>query len=209
MRHKIKALIFALFSAFSTSCGTIAGGSSYNAHIVVNDRPKATISYQGTAIGRKNASLKVKRNHANKFSFTLSEQGCPDQTFSYTKRAFRGWALTGSILVWTSNVSGVLIPWGIGLDFITGALWKPSTTEKGIIKSNYKNYVYPVNYTTCEKAEEIFENVPLIDVVFLRNGKVVKGIIVEQIPSESIKIQLADGSVITIKVSEIVRMTRE
>jgi hypothetical protein len=48
-----------------------------------------------------------------------------------------------------------------------------------------------------------------IDVVYLKNGDVLRGVIVEQIPFESIKMELPGGSTITIKYSDIARMTKE
>ena len=48
-----------------------------------------------------------------------------------------------------------------------------------------------------------------IDVVYLKNGSVIKGIIVEQIPNVSLKIQTADGSLFVYKISEVEKMTKE
>ena len=47
------------------------------------------------------------------------------------------------------------------------------------------------------------------DVVHLKNGSVIKGMIVEQVPGESIKIQTADGSVFFYRMEEIERITKE
>ena len=47
------------------------------------------------------------------------------------------------------------------------------------------------------------------DVVYLKNGDIVWGTIVEQIPSESLKIQTADGSVFVYAMNEISRIVRE
>jgi len=47
------------------------------------------------------------------------------------------------------------------------------------------------------------------DVVYLKNGSIIRGIIVEQIPQESIRIQTVDGSVIVYGMNEIARITRE
>ena len=136
-------LIFVLL--FLTNCGTIVGGSKYYAHVVVNDRPKAKIIYQGSVMGIRNASFLAKRRDANKFSVTIREVDCPDQTYNFTTRSFRGWSLVGSVFGWTGTAGGVLLPWGVGLDLLTGALWKPNVKEKGIVKSNYKNYIrYPL-----------------------------------------------------------------
>ena len=48
-----------------------------------------------------------------------------------------------------------------------------------------------------------------IDVIYLKNGSVIKGIIVEQVPNVSLKIQTADGSLFVYKISEVEKMTKE
>lgn len=48
-----------------------------------------------------------------------------------------------------------------------------------------------------------------VDVVYLKNGSIIRGTIVEQIPNESIKIETADGSVFVFKISEIEKITKE
>lgn len=47
------------------------------------------------------------------------------------------------------------------------------------------------------------------EVVYLNNGSVIKGIIIEQVPNESVKIQTADGSVFVYPMSEIQKITKE
>jgi len=47
------------------------------------------------------------------------------------------------------------------------------------------------------------------DVVYLKNGDIVWGTIVEQIPGESLKIQTADGSVFVYAMNEISKIVRE
>jgi len=49
----------------------------------------------------------------------------------------------------------------------------------------------------------------LRDVVYLKNGSVVRGIIVEQIPNKTLKIQTADSSVFVLKFGEIERIAKE
>jgi sRNA-binding regulator protein Hfq len=46
-------------------------------------------------------------------------------------------------------------------------------------------------------------------VVYLKNGSIIKGQIIEQIPGSTIKLQTKDGSVFVYKVDEIEKMTRE
>lgn len=48
-----------------------------------------------------------------------------------------------------------------------------------------------------------------IDVVHLKNGGMVKGTIIEQVPGVSLKVQTADGSVFVFQMSEVEKMTKE
>ena len=130
-------------------CATIVGGSRYNASIHVPDHPKAKISYERVYLGMGQTFFRVKRSKANSFSVLVEEEGCEAQTFNFTRRSFRGWALAGTIVTWTGAYSGILIPWGVALDFSTGALWKPDVQEKGVLKINYKNYFYILEYKGC------------------------------------------------------------
>lgn len=47
------------------------------------------------------------------------------------------------------------------------------------------------------------------DVVYLKNGGITKGIIIEQVPNQSLKIQTADGSVFVYKFTEIEKISKE
>lgn len=48
-----------------------------------------------------------------------------------------------------------------------------------------------------------------VDVVSLKNGSVIRGTILEQIPGESLKIQTADGSLFVFKMGEIKSITKD
>lgn len=54
------------------------------------------------------------------------------------------------------------------------------------------------------KAQATYE-----DVVYLKNGSIIHGIIIEQIPNESLKIQTKDGNVFVYKMAEIEKITKE
>ena len=47
------------------------------------------------------------------------------------------------------------------------------------------------------------------DVVHLKNGSIVRGIIIEQTPSVSLKIQTRDGNVFVYTMDEIAKMSKE
>lgn len=47
------------------------------------------------------------------------------------------------------------------------------------------------------------------DVVYLKNGSIIHGMIIEQVPNQSIKIQTKDGNVFFCKIEEVQKMTKE
>src|SRR5205085_2634048 len=49
----------------------------------------------------------------------------------------------------------------------------------------------------------------LQDVVYLKNGQVLRGVIIEQVPGQSIKIETPSGSVFVFKMEEIDRISKE
>lgn len=48
-----------------------------------------------------------------------------------------------------------------------------------------------------------------VDAVYLKNGSVIRGMIVEQVPGESVTIETADKNVFVLQMDEISRMTKE
>jgi hypothetical protein len=48
-----------------------------------------------------------------------------------------------------------------------------------------------------------------LDVIYLKNGNVIRGIVTERIPGESVTIETREGSVFTFKFEEIEKITRE
>jgi hypothetical protein len=192
-----------LISILLSGCATIIGGSKYNAIIRVEDRPKAQIIYRGRRIGTGSAIVKVKRKEANRFAFSVKEEGCKAQNYAFTSRTFRGWAFVGSLLGWTfiTTEGGIPLPIGVVVDLVTGAVWKPNTSENGVSKDNYKNFIYVVQYTPCPEANPI-------DVVYLKNGSIIKGLIIEQVPNVQIKVQTKDGSILVFKFDEIEKIVK-
>ncbi|MCL3853042.1 MULTISPECIES: hypothetical protein [Parabacteroides] len=47
------------------------------------------------------------------------------------------------------------------------------------------------------------------EVVYLKNGSIIKGIIVEQVPNKSLKIQTADGSLFVCDMKDVEKITKE
>ncbi len=69
-----------------------------------------------------------------------------------------------------------------------------------------KLLVLVLTFTLCNN---LYAQSTWIDVVHLKNGSVIKGTIIEQIPNESIKIQTADGSVFVHPMSDVEKMSKE
>jgi len=53
------------------------------------------------------------------------------------------------------------------------------------------------------------DNTQMIDVVYLNNGGIVKGTIVEIVPDEVVKIQTFDGGIVTYDMAQVKRVTKE
>lgn len=47
------------------------------------------------------------------------------------------------------------------------------------------------------------------DVVYLKNGSIIRGVIIEQIPGDSLKIQTPGGSVFVHRMSEVLKIAKE
>ena len=47
------------------------------------------------------------------------------------------------------------------------------------------------------------------DVVYLKNGSIIRGMIIEQIPNKSIKIQTAENNIFVYELNEVEKMTKE
>jgi hypothetical protein len=65
-----------------------------------------------------------------------------------------------------------------------------------------KNQYSPKNQLYSKKTE-------YVDVIYLKNGSIIRGMVMEQIPNESIKIQTADGSLFVYKMDEVLKITKE
>jgi hypothetical protein len=203
-------ILIVIITTLFTSCGTIIGGSNYNAHVLVDNKPTAKIYYNNELKGIGDATFKVKREHANKLSITVKDDAGQEQVFEYKSRTFRGWAFAGTILTWTGAIGGIPVPWGIIMDLSTGSLWKPDVNEKGIIKENYKNYNYHLEFTNPTKIpQNNIENIAYEDFVYTKNGTIITGVIIEQIPNVQLKIQSKDKNITTLRFDEIQKITKE
>lgn len=149
-----KIIIPFLTIGILSSCATIIGGSNYYAHVNVENHPNATIFRKTKPVGIGTAVIKVRRKEANKLTFTIREKDCEEQTFSFRRRKFRGYALAGSILSWSLPLtSSFSLPIGLGVDFWKGSFWKPDKGEYGVTKKNFRHYNYLIEYTGCENRD--------------------------------------------------------
>lgn len=48
-----------------------------------------------------------------------------------------------------------------------------------------------------------------VDVVYLKNGSIIRGMIIEQVPNQQIKVKTSDGSVFVYAMSDVEKMTKE
>ena len=186
----------------------------------MNIKLMTKIIYKGQVAGIGSAMIKVRRAEANNFTFLLREDSCDDRVYNFTSRKFRGWAFVGTVLLWTGMIEGIPVPWGVALDLSTGAIWKPDVKEPGVTQESIKTFKYQVYYDNCKtqiaghqpqvyKEQKVMVATNLVDVVYLKNGNVIKGIIIEQIPNEHIKLQQSDGTYFVCDFQDIVKIVKE
>jgi len=95
---------------------------------------------------------------------------------------------------------------------------EPETTQKNgaspkslmsreDIRSKMKKYLVLISFalvTTMAYAERNYQ-----DVVYLKNGSIFRGIIIEQVPDKSLKIETADKNLFVYQIDEIEKFTKE
>ena len=65
----------------------------------------------------------------------------------------------------------------------------------------------PVN--TAENVVKEEKKVEYIEVLYLKNGSIIRGMIIEQIPNVQVKIQTSDGSVFVYTMDQVLKITKE
>ncbi len=53
------------------------------------------------------------------------------------------------------------------------------------------------------------KKIEYVEVLYLKNGSIIRGMIMEQIPNEQVKIQTADGSVFVYTMDQVLKITKE
>ncbi len=106
-----------------------------------------------------------------------------------------GTAILGGILIFVGLIvflfASILIGSLLMLVGLILALGSLGSNNKGVEK-------------TKSKKEEVLE-----DVVYLKNGSIIRGIIMEQIPNVSIRIQTENKSLFVYKMDEVLKITKE
>lgn len=125
----------------------------------------------------------------NKLKEFKAKNSSSDEEGSGALRAI-GWIvviLGFLILLLASIFLGALLML-LGLIFVIGGRKKDGASSQ----SNTKN-----------------ENTEYVDVVYLKNGSVIRGMVIEQTPNLSLKIQTKDGSIFVYKMEEVEKITKE
>ncbi|MFZ4798211.1 MAG: hypothetical protein ACOYMA_12005 [Bacteroidia bacterium] len=178
-----------------SSCATTVGGSYYYANVQVKGKPLTKIYYKNALKGTGTAMLKIKRSEANNFAVTLKEDSCQDQTFNYTSRTFRGYAFVATAFTGVGAIT----------DLLSGAVWKPDVSEKGISQENYKIFSYAIDYIGCPASVKDYKTTnKSFDLIYLKNGNILTGLILEE-SDFSYKFKPKDGEITFIKKADVTR----
>lgn len=125
-----------------SSCGVMFGGGRYIGSIVVKEHPSASITVNGTALGRGSVIGHFKRNRT--LLVEVQEPGCEKQVMVYDYR-FRTGNFVLSALTW--GLAGVII------DLATGACFEPlHRVQPGVEKLSMKNFLFTIDYRKCPKS---------------------------------------------------------
>ena len=54
-----------------------------------------------------------------------------------------------------------------------------------------------------------FSQTSIQETIYLKNGSVIKGLVIEQVPNEHVKVQTKDGSIFVYDASEVEKITKE
>jgi hypothetical protein len=85
---------------------------------------------------------------------------------------------------------------GLVVDFADGAIYKPNNNMNNNRSQPQQNFQQPKQPTQSN------------DVVYLKDGGILHGTIIEQIPDVSVKIQTNLGNVLTFKMSEVQKIEK-
>lgn len=164
---------------------------TYTAGIVsIKKNNKSTLNK--SKFVNKNASVgnEIKNYNRTVFSSSSSSSENEDNQGNIAL-SILGWILWGLgifMIIFVSILLGIMAVL-LGLLLITLGKKKKGDSSKSENKADNKS--------------------DYIDVVYLKNGGVIKGMIIEQTPNVQIKIQTKDGSIFVYKFDEIEKITKE
>ncbi len=87
--------------------------------------------------------------------------------------------------------------------------WVRIKTDSTISRTYKYESIERIGKETIDPANDIFKAYGLLDVIYTKNGDVVKGIIIEQIIGSSIRILLTDKNILVYDISDIASISKE
>jgi hypothetical protein len=107
-------------------------------------------------------------------------------------------------------ILGLIVLWFISILFgalsiILGLI----SLIAGVVESNKKNSNQATNNINRNNSYQKNTQPIYRDVVYLKNGSIIKGTIIEQIMNVSLKIETGDGSVFFYKMEEVEKLVKE
>ena len=149
MKKKLSAIISIVVTILILpSCGTVFGGSTYFAHVVIENKTTAKIYHKDEYKGTGNAMIEVNRTKASQLSLQVKSEGCKDQTFDYKTLSIRPVVLGFDLYFGLAGLLAggfYLAPIPLIADFVTGGIYKPNNKDARIIKEDDKHFKYLIN----------------------------------------------------------------
>ena len=145
---------------------------------------KTTVNESKLTFEKKSVTKELKNNEVNIESKSVSANDDSDGLIGLRILGWIIWSLGLLMILFVSILTGSLICL-LGILFVVLGKKKKDPASKSENKPEY------------------------IDVVYLKNGGVIRGMIIEQTPNVQIKIQTKDGSIFVYKMEEIEKMTKE
>ena len=78
-----------------------------------------------------------------------------------------------------------------------------------VLMASGKSKLSPEPVNTAENVVKEEKKVEYIEVLYLKNGSIIRGMIIEQIPNVQVKIQTSDGSVFVYTMDQVLKITKE
>lgn len=116
-----------------------------------------------------------------------------DAQFNSQNKALR---IAGIVLLSVGFILFLFVTWLIGLFIMLGGL--------AMVLSARPRPGQRANRYPTEEAKPEWQ-----DVVYLKNGSIIRGMIIEQVPNESLKVMTIDGSVFHYAMEDVVKITKE